>query len=431
MSSSAPQPTFFPSPYAQDASSSTAPSKSKLILKAMEGFAPIKLAEKWDNVGLIVDPIFERPNANTVLLCIDLTEPVVQEIASKPHIASVIAYHPPLFAPLKSLTLSDERQYVALACSSLGVSVLSPHTSLDNMAGGVNDWLAEGLDGVQTTILADLNTPLSADLNRGLEEKGAKERVGSGRIVTLGKGVTVGNVVEKAKKRLSLEKVRICLPTGVGLETVVTKVAICAGSGNSVLKQDSLADVWWTGEMSHHDILAALYKRKILILCEHSNTERGFLKVYKEKMENGLKAAGLKSEVSEADREPVIIVSIFPPQRRACKNTPIIPTARPNHHPSPPTQREGRFNSPRQILRPTRHQRQEAAGARVLDATAEIGRLVAAGNVGLGAPVLAAREDAEERGGDDVVVSRDEGSAVDADVGSVGKDDGDLSGGSK
>lgn len=48
---------------------------------------------------------------------------------------------------------------------------------------------------------------------------------------------------------------------------MIQTVAICAGSGSSVLGPVS-ADLYFTGEMGHHDVLAALAKNTSVILCK-------------------------------------------------------------------------------------------------------------------------------------------------------------------
>ena len=53
-------------------------------------------------------------------------------------------------------------------------------------------------------------------------------------------------------------------------------VAVCAGSGSSVL-HGVCADLYISGEMSHHEVLDAVHRGRSVILCDHSNTERGFL----------------------------------------------------------------------------------------------------------------------------------------------------------
>lgn len=53
-----------------------------------------------------------------------------------------------------------------------------------------------------------------------------------------------------AEFMLSISTVQVALPTGKTLESSVASVAICAGSGGSMLAGAN-ADVYWTGEMSH------------------------------------------------------------------------------------------------------------------------------------------------------------------------------------
>jgi putative NIF3 family GTP cyclohydrolase 1 type 2 len=82
-------------------------------------------------------------------------------------------------------------------------------------------------------------------------------------------------------------------------------VAVCAGSGGSLLK-DVPASLYLTGEMSHHDILHAVYNGTHVILCDHSNTERGFLKHLKTKLE--LQLPGIDLCVSTVDKDPLEVV---------------------------------------------------------------------------------------------------------------------------
>lgn len=51
---------------------------------------------------------------------------------------------------------------------------------------------------------------------------------------------------------------------------LIETVAICAGSGSSVLNPVK-ADLYFTGEMGHHDVLAALAQDTSVILCKALN----------------------------------------------------------------------------------------------------------------------------------------------------------------
>lgn len=97
----------------------------------------------------------------------------------------IVAYHPPLFKPLSSFTLANPLQKSLLRLASAGVSVYSPHSALDSVDGGVNDWIASAFGkGVSITCfqspekdsrvhestggypggrMATLHTPLSLD----------------------------------------------------------------------------------------------------------------------------------------------------------------------------------------------------------------------------------------------------------------------------
>lgn len=72
------------------------------LFQLLTNFAPLSLAESWDNVGLLIKPISSK-NIYKVLLTIDLTEGVMQEALDK-HVDMIISYHPPIFAPLKKIT---------------------------------------------------------------------------------------------------------------------------------------------------------------------------------------------------------------------------------------------------------------------------------------------------------------------------------------
>jgi len=86
----------------------------------------------------------------------------------------------------------------------------------------------------------------------------------------------------------------------------VSSVAVCAGSGSSVL-HGVTADMYVTGEMSHHDVLQAKHTGHSVILCEHSNTERGYLPVLREKLMQTL-GSGVNIIVSQTDDDPLHVV---------------------------------------------------------------------------------------------------------------------------
>ncbi len=115
---------------------------------AMEKIAPLKLAQSWDNVGLLAgDP---SAPLRRVMLAIDLTAPVVQEAVEK-RADLLLTYHLPIFKPLARIIGSGAGMDALVhKCIRGGIAIYSPHTALDAAEGGTNDVLA-GLCGLRET----------------------------------------------------------------------------------------------------------------------------------------------------------------------------------------------------------------------------------------------------------------------------------------
>src|SRR5262245_17176495 len=109
------------------------------FVQAMETIAPTRFAESWDNVGLLVgDP---QQGVTRAMLAIDYTPEVAAEvIESKCDV--VIAYHPPIFDPLKQLVAGSTGGSIYDTIRR-GIAIYSPHTALDVAEGGTNDLLAD------------------------------------------------------------------------------------------------------------------------------------------------------------------------------------------------------------------------------------------------------------------------------------------------
>lgn len=81
-------------------------------------------------------------------------------------------------------------------------------------------------------------------------------------------------------------------------------MALCAGSGASVLNGVK-ADLYLTGEMLHHDILDATQKGISVILCNHSDSERGFLRIFQKNLQVKLLNNEIEVIISSCDRDPL------------------------------------------------------------------------------------------------------------------------------
>lgn len=81
---------------------------------------------------------------------------------------------------------------------------------------------------------------------------------------------------------------------------------MCAGAGSSVLNGVK-ADLYVTGEMSHHDVLDAVQNGTSVVLCGHSNTERGFLSVLRQTLDV-LFENKINIHISTMDKDPLEMV---------------------------------------------------------------------------------------------------------------------------
>ena len=127
------------------------PAPLAAIVRSLDAIAPPDLAEPWDRVGLLVEG--DGRVVARILLAIDL-EPAVLAEARALGADLVVAYHPLLFKPLERLDGATWQGRVAIDAVRAGIAVHSPHTALDAVAGGVNDWLVESIDPRATGVRA-------------------------------------------------------------------------------------------------------------------------------------------------------------------------------------------------------------------------------------------------------------------------------------
>lgn len=121
------------------------------FVKRLDRIFKIPLAESWDNVGLLIQPTIPI-TIDRVFLTNDLTEPVLSEAISN-GANFIISYHPPIFRPFKRLTQHSAKERIIIKCIENRIAVYSPHTALDAVEGGLNDWLLSPFGILFTTLI--------------------------------------------------------------------------------------------------------------------------------------------------------------------------------------------------------------------------------------------------------------------------------------
>jgi len=366
--------------------------KTQELIDAIESFAPVYLANDWDNVGLLVGTA-QWP-ANNILLTIDLTEAVLKEAISM-NTNVIVSYHPPIFEPLKSVTNGTYAERVVLDAITNQIAIYSPHTSLDVANGGVNDWIVSGIGSGDVRVLRPFgNLPPSEECKIvtfcpednveelrlalssvgcgrigqyeqcsfttsgtgtfiGMEgtnpthgEQGVLQRVieckfemvvskdllslaiktlrqvhpyeepalevyelgerprrelGIGRRIHLDEPTPLDELARKLKKHLGIGYVRVAPAVGKDDRGIVQTIGLCAGAGGSVcgLAIDDGCEVFITGEMTHHNVVAATARGCTVMLTGHTNSERGYLPTLQSQLAARLPNASIS--VSKAD----------------------------------------------------------------------------------------------------------------------------------
>jgi dinuclear metal center YbgI/SA1388 family protein len=362
--------------------------KLEQIITAVETIAPSKLAQGWDNVGFLVgDP---KRDIKRILVTIDTTNDVVRE-AIRFKADLILAYHPIIWDGLKRVT-ADGATAPIYKLIQKNIGVYSIHTSLDTVAGGVNDALAEILCLADAKPLGDfvedpagpqykVITFVPADhVNKvadalyaagagaignysrcgfmtngvgtflplegakpSIGKKGQLERVAEVRLESVVPAGKVGQVIAALRKnhpyetpafdvfrhydvegKLGLGRIgklakpmtipqilkRIKTVTGAkaaGLigpqKRLVKTAAVCAGSCGKlvfdVINRD--CDLYLTGELKHHQALAAAEAGLTCICLSHTVSERFALKKVVKQLKNQLKTVTIGQSTEDKD----------------------------------------------------------------------------------------------------------------------------------
>ncbi|MHC4692886.1 MAG: Nif3-like dinuclear metal center hexameric protein [Planctomycetota bacterium] len=351
--------------------------KIKDIAAAIEKIADPKLAQDWDNVGLLIGDA--RRNVKNILLTIDVTADVVAE-AKRLKTDLIISYHPVIWDGLKQIR-ADGATGTIYNLIKAGIAVFSIHTALDVAIGGVNDGLAEIVGICDAEPIGDyVDNPVcdnyklivfvpiesAAKVSNAifaagagiignyrncsfgaegtgtfLPLKGAKPAIGKkgkaekvseirfetivpaekladciaalkkahpydtqgkfglGRIGRLAQPARIKEIIGNIKKCTGAKAVGI-----VGDEKRLVKTAaVCAGSCGKIINSviAAKADCYVTGELKHHQALAAQEAGLTCICLSHTVSERFILKKFAKQLQKQIKQVTIKISKKDAD----------------------------------------------------------------------------------------------------------------------------------
>lgn len=225
------------------------------LCEFLERFAPIRLAEDWDNVGLLVGR--RETTVQRVMTCLTVTpESVAEAVAER--VELIVTHHPLPFHALKRLTEESTPGRMLLDLIGAGAAVYSPHSAFDSAASGINRRLAEGLGLVEIVPLE----PIADD----------PDALGAGRVGRLAQPATLEEMAGRLRRFLAIDGLHV-----VGdVQQPVENVAVACGSAGQFLEAAAIAgcDLLVTGETSFHTCLEAQARGVALLLPGHYASER-------------------------------------------------------------------------------------------------------------------------------------------------------------
>lgn len=193
---------------------------------------------------------------------------------------------------------SNWRERVIAKCIQHQIAVYSPHTAWHVSEHGVNDEMCHLLSIGQFSVSVEPIIPHPSN----------PRKRGSGRIMKFSEALPISHFVEQIQNLFDLKHVQLALGIGQNLYTKIQTVALCAGSRSNILKNVK-ADLYVTGDMAHPEILDAIHEGTAVIIVNHSNSERVFLRKFAKDFNQKLTSMKCLTRImldKENDIEPLL-----------------------------------------------------------------------------------------------------------------------------
>ena len=228
----------------------------KEIYEFINSVAPFDIQEGFDNAGFLVGR--KKQEVTRILVALDITGEVAEE-AARLGAELIVAHHPVIFNPVKSVTDETLTGQVLLALAEQKIAAICAHTNLDAALGGVNDCLAEALELTEIGQLSQA----------GVDDQG--HPYGIGRVGTVHRpGLSAREYAAFVKEKLSSSDVRF-----VDGGRPVQRVAVGGGACGSMM-EDAVAqgcDTFVTADLKYNQFLDARALGLNLLDAGHFPTE--------------------------------------------------------------------------------------------------------------------------------------------------------------
>ncbi|MGC6462990.1 MAG: Nif3-like dinuclear metal center hexameric protein [Pirellulaceae bacterium] len=252
------------------------------VCRYLESYAPARLAEDWDNTGLLIGNM--QGVVQQVMTCLTVTPETVKEAIDR-QVQLIVTHHPLPFRPLKTITRSTIAGGMVLDLIEAGIAVYSPHTSFDSAAEGINQQLAEKLGLSKIVPLR----PFDND----------PDHLGAGRWGHLETAATLDQWVAKLCREFSISGLQIVAAPSATIQTV----GIACGAAGSFLDAAISAgcDAFVTGETNFHTCLEAKAQQITLALPGHYASERFAVENLAQRLQETFPNIDVRPSIDETD----------------------------------------------------------------------------------------------------------------------------------
>ena len=261
------------------------------VCTQLSKIAPLRLAESWDNVGLLVGD--RQASVSRVMTCLTITPNVVEEAATE-EVDLVIAHHPLPFKALQKITSDSIPGSMLLKLIGSGTAIYSSHTAFDSAIEGINQMWATSLELANVSVLIE-------------KDPGSESGDGAGRVGRLSMPLSLDDLV----RRLAVQ-VGATSPRRVGpADQLVSKVAFACGSGGTFLSAAKRCgcDALITGEATFHTCLEAEAVGIGLGLLGHYWSERFAMERLAEQLADLIPELAVFS--SRKEHDPITAVALL------------------------------------------------------------------------------------------------------------------------
>lgn len=211
------------------------------IYNKLDELSPFDLQEKWDNSGLIIGD--KNQEVTTIILSIDIDEDLIESVEEG---SLIITHHPLIFSGIKSMDYATYPSNLLHKMVQKNIANIAMHTNFDKTH--LNIYVAQKVLGYEIDEVNDFL--IYMDVDESFE-----------------------TFIERVKYSFQLDEVRF-----VKCHEHIKRVALCTGSGSSLLKSVD-ADCFLTGDLKYHEAMEAKSINLSMIDINHYESEVHFAEI--------------------------------------------------------------------------------------------------------------------------------------------------------